>query len=779
MRGPGTANLTSNGQLDVYIQKMDTAGDFLWARSFGGSSSDQGYSIFVDDRDNVFATGSFQGTVDFDPGPGTVNLTSSGFDDVFILKMDANGNFLWVRSFGNNENGISYSIAVDQSGNVLTTGYFRGTVDFDPGPGTANLTANINDDVFVHKLDSLGNFIWARAFGSTGQDGSRSVSVDALGNVYTSGSFQGTVDFDPGPGTSNLTSIGGRDAFVHKMDPQGNLLWVSSFGGTSSTSALSTAIDHSGNVITTGSFAGTADFDPGPGTANLSTTGATDSDAFVQKMDSIGNYIWARSFIGIDAMEGHSINVDSSNNIYTTGYFRQTADFDPGVNTSNLTSNGSYDAFLQKMDSSGQFAWAVSFGSSGFDQAYSSGLDYAGNVYTAGYFIGTADFDPGTGINNLTSAGSNDAFLQKLSQCFPNAGTDIVSACDSYTWIDGNTYSTSNNTAIFTLTNAAGCDSVVTLDLTILNTTSGTDVQTACDSYTWIDGNTYSTSNNTATYTLTNAAGCDSVVTLNLTINNSNTGSETITSCDSYTWPANGNTYNSTGTYTTTLTNVAGCDSVVTLNLTINNSNTGSETITSCDNYTWPANGNTYNSTGTYTTTLTNIAGCDSVVTLNLTINTVSDVTTAVSGITISANNTNASYIWLDCDNGYSVIAGETNQSYTPSANGNYAVELTENGCADTSACVTITSVGIIENTFNEGVTLYPNPTDGLFSIEFKSSQENITLSIMDASGKLIGTNNYNQVGLIEYELDQPKGIYLIEVSDGENQRSLIRLIKQ
>ena len=123
----------------------------------------------------------------------------------------------------------------------------------------------------------------------------------------------------------------------------------------------------------------------------------------------------------------------------------------------------------------------------------------------------------------------------------------IFTECDTYTWIDGNTYTSSNNTATFTLTNVAGCDSVVTLDLTINNSNNGVDTQVHCDTYTWIDGNTYTSSNNTATFTLTNVAGCDSVVTLNLTINNSTTSIDDVTACDSYTW--NDSTYTQSGTY--------------------------------------------------------------------------------------------------------------------------------------------------------------------------------------------------------------------------------------
>ena len=165
-------------------------------------------------------------------------------------------------------------------------------------------------------------------------------------------------------------------------------------------------------------------------------------------------------------------------------------------------------------------------------------------------------------------------------------GVDVQIACDSYTWIDGNTYTSSNNTATHTLTNSLGCDSVVTLDLTINNSTTGVDVQIACDSYTWIDGNTYTSSNNTATHTLTTSSGCDSVVTLNLTINNSTTGMDIQIACDSYTW-IDGNTYtssNNTATYI--LTNSLGCDSVVTLNLIITNTPPAplANTVNSCEN---------------------------------------------------------------------------------------------------------------------------------------------------------------------------------------------------
>lgn len=246
------------------------------------------------------------------------------------------------------------------------------------------------------------------------------------------------------------------------------------------------------------------------------------------------------------------------------------------------------------------------------------------------------DFGDGNSSNavspthSYTSCGMHEVTLVVINSC----GNDTIKhsvntayldnrvACNSFTWIDGITYTINNNTATDTLTNHLGNDSIILLNLIIKHSTTGTDVKTACDSYTWIDGITYTTSNNTATYTITNTAGCDSVISLNLTIKHSSTGTDVKSACNSYTW-INGVTYtssNNTASYT--LPNSAGCDSIITLNLNINYSTTGTDIETAFNSYTW-INGVTYtsnNNTATYT--ISNAAGCDSVITLNLTIQT-------------------------------------------------------------------------------------------------------------------------------------------------------------
>jgi len=202
------------------------------------------------------------------------------------------------------------------------------------------------------------------------------------------------------------------------------------------------------------------------------------------------------------------------------------------------------------------------------------------------------------------------------------ANTSNITSCDSYTWpVNGNTY-----TASGIHTYPSPCPPYTeTLNLTITNSTTSTDVQVHCDSYIWIDGNTYIASNNTATFTTINAAGCDNVANLNLTINNSTSNATTITACNSYIWAVDGNTYSASGTYTNLITDpLTGCNHTETLVLTISNFTTNTHVQTACNTYTWPAplgDGSAYTTSGTYTHTSTNAVGCIHTETLNLTIN--------------------------------------------------------------------------------------------------------------------------------------------------------------
>ncbi|WP_066757063.1 T9SS type A sorting domain-containing protein [Crocinitomix algicola] len=364
-------------------------------------------------------------------------------------------------------------------------------------------------------------------------------------------------------------------------------------------------------------------------------------------------------------------------------------------------------------------------------------------------------------------------------------GTDVQTACGSYEWIDGVTYTESIDDVLFTIVGGAvnGCDSIVTLDLTINEVVTGTDVQTACGSFEWIDGVTYTESIDDVTFTIVGGAvsGCDSIVTLDLTINEAVTGTDVQTACGSYEW-IDGVTYTESVddvTYTIEGGAINGCDSIVTLDLTINEIATGTDVQEACISFEW-INGETYTESVddvTYTIEGGAANGCDSIVTLNLTILTV-DVTVTVTDPTITANATDATYQWLDCADDFTLIDGANEQEFIASENGEYAVQITsENGCIDTSACVTIATVGIEENFAIQMSKVYPNPATGLFYVEVESEQVS-SVKVYSITGELIYVNNSLTTEISTIDLSGLTGTYVVEITTANN-REMHRIILQ
>jgi hypothetical protein len=205
------------------INKSD-AQNFLWAKGMGGTSYDNGLSIATDGSGSVYTTGYFQGTADFDPGPGTYTLAAFGGTDIFVTKSDASGNLVWAKQIGGPNYDYARSITVTGTGKVYLTGYFAATADFDTGAGVYNLTSTGSADIFVCKLDGNGALVWAKQMGGTSDDYAYSIALDGLENVYTTGLYQGTADFNPSASISNLTSAGSTDIFVSKLDLNGNFI---------------------------------------------------------------------------------------------------------------------------------------------------------------------------------------------------------------------------------------------------------------------------------------------------------------------------------------------------------------------------------------------------------------------------------------------------------------------------------------------------------------------------------------------------------------------------
>lgn len=461
--GPGVFNLESHGSRDVFIQKLDSLGNFVWAKNMGGLNHANGFSIAIDANENVYSTGIYSGDADFDPGTGVHNLMGYGVMDMYVQKLDANGDFVWAHNFSS---GVNYgrTIILDDNANLYLTGTYIGPTDFDPGSGIVNLTEYGSHDVFVQKLDTDGNLVWVVGFGGSSSEEGYGLDRDNQGNIYVSGRFEGTADFDPGPGVFNIDAAGSADVFTVKLDSLGEFEWATSFGGSGYDNSTALKIDGNGDVYTIGNFENTVDIDPGLGTFNLTSHG--NFDGFIQKLDSEGNFIWATQTGGNDWDNIYDLEIDVDNNLNIIGFYSSIVDFDPGSNVENLTSNGNTDIFIQKLNASGEFIWAESFGGIGREIGMSISIDDSRNIYISGSFENTVDYDPSSNNFDVTSQGYDDIFLCKYKSCGTySIDTQVVNG--PFTWIDGETYLESTNTPQMTLTNINGCDSIVTLNLTV------------------------------------------------------------------------------------------------------------------------------------------------------------------------------------------------------------------------------------------------------------------------------------------------------------------------
>jgi hypothetical protein len=407
--GFGGTHLTSVGSEDIAVLKLSNSGKWLWAKSAGGSNSDQAGAIALDAKGNALLTGTFTGSINF----GSTNLISSGnTDNLAVAKISSDGTWSWAR----NASGSGSGLAVDASGNAVVTGTFTGSTTY----GSTTLASNDNTTtLFVAKTNAT-SWLWATQADTGASTDITATVADTSGNTLIVGSFSGIASF----GNSTLASAGESDGFVAKRDASGNWLWAKKLGGTARDRTTSVALDASGNILLTGSFSGTASF----GTTTLSSTAPYGTQLFVAKLNATGNWLWTRAPTGVDAsFEGSgSVATDGSGNILLTGGFSGTASF----GTTSLTSTTQYGTqlFVSKLDATGNWLWAKAATGAGEAQGRDIKLDRSGNALVTGYFTGTASF----GNTNLSS---NDQYTY-------NVFVTKLDAAGSWLWAKGASSST-------------------------------------------------------------------------------------------------------------------------------------------------------------------------------------------------------------------------------------------------------------------------------------------------------------------------------------------------
>ncbi len=374
---------------DIFTAKYDSNGNLMWMKGIGGGGDDIGWGIAIDKNKNIYVAASFQDTLNL---PNDT-LISSGYLDVLIAKYNSNGVFQWAKKAGGNLGDYAYAVAVDSHDDIYLTGSFFGNAIF----GTTGLSSRGLNDIFLAKYDTDGNLLWAKNEGGSKfeDDEAYAIAIDKNDNIYLTGKFGDTAYF----AGDTLISRGTSDIFIAQFTTDGNLNWIKQAGGTDTDMGQGISTDKSGNIYTTGYFGTTSSF----GSEQVMSNGF--SDIFITKYDANGNELWVKSAGSTTSDEGAGIAVDANNKIYVTGYFTKT----PTFGSQTIVSNGSYDIYLTCIDSVGNFQWAKAIGSIGTDASSSIKIDTANNIFIAGTFYDTCNFDNVT----VKSAGSKDSFVAK------------------------------------------------------------------------------------------------------------------------------------------------------------------------------------------------------------------------------------------------------------------------------------------------------------------------------------------------------------------------------
>lgn len=382
-------------------------------------------TVFIKDmktdvNNDVVVAGSFDGWIDFDPGPGVAAASSQGpfNSDGFVARYSSTGAFLWVTTTGSMTTENYDHLVLDQNGDIIVYGTFYGNYDMDPGPGTSTATLHGNQycDIMLVRFTSSGSFIWGRAFGGTHNEFTNDMAIDANGNIIIVGSFTDECDLDPTAGVTYLYATGGNsdyDIFCSSFSSSGNFNWGWNIGTPASDNPYSVAVDVDGYVYIGGRFNGTIDFDPSPAQYPVTHSYA----GFLAKYTPAGNFAWTKIFDwAVD-----QVNINAQQNVYLAMNYATSFDADPGAGTTMLPWVAGYEVGLICLDTAGNFLRSGSITGPANQMLGDADVDMNGNFYFCGQFESAADFDPGTGTTLLTPATWRDAFVVSV-----NAQLDLV-----------------------------------------------------------------------------------------------------------------------------------------------------------------------------------------------------------------------------------------------------------------------------------------------------------------------------------------------------------------
>lgn len=386
----GSTLLESNGAEDILIAKYSPEGDVLWAQSAGGNSKDVAHAITIDNMDNVIATGTFFDTTYFS---NSGRFISAGFSDVFLTKLNGEGEFLWSQHIGGPQGDYSNSVAADSSNNIIYAGFFSQETEI----ADTMIYGSDNRNILIAKFAENGALKWAKHFPATDEIHVYEVKTDKNDNIYLAGAYQRQISFID----TTLQNNALMDAFVVKLDSFGELKWVNAFGANEHDMCFAMTLDSNNGIIITGGFSGSVSF----GETILYTPYRL--NIFTAKMDESGSFEWAKQgFHLIGQSLALDISTDRNNNVYLTGFFTDSLQFENYI----FDSMGETDAFIAKYNHAGQLAWAKQIGGKGPDMGTGIRKNSRDKILLNGYFSDAVNFDS----HVLTSNGNRDIFIASL-----------------------------------------------------------------------------------------------------------------------------------------------------------------------------------------------------------------------------------------------------------------------------------------------------------------------------------------------------------------------------
>ena len=750
----GQTTVSSTGNADIFVKKLDANGNIVWGHSFGGTSKDEALDVSVDAAGNVLVVGTFRNTVNFSPGTNNYILTSKGSSDAFVMKLDPNGTTQWVQTFGGTSLDEAYGVVCDASSNVYVTGLFRSTASVGSDPNSS-VTSNGGRDAFVLKLAADGSFQWIRHFGGTSDDRAFDIDLAPNGDIVTTGIFKGSVDFDPGTGTAMFSSHGLNDVFVERLDANGDFVWAQAIQGDQDNKGTTVKTDANGNVFVGGEYSGTVTPEQNGG---HSTTAYGNKDGFLVKYHADGSLAWIKSIGGFSNEGITDLFVSQQDEVFLTGYFFGAFDIDP---TQSLTATASQDIFFAKYDNDGNFQTALSYGGVSIETPEKIWVDAATNIYTVGTYYGAdVDFDPGIQVSMLANQGLYDGYTQKLSMCTQadvpafSTSADVVCAGSpvQFDIVSGNL-----NGAAQWIWRKDDCNGTVV--------GQGTSVTVH--------------PTETTTYYIAGEGGCvtaPNCVSFTVTVLPTDTLEEQVSVCEgkAVTFP-DGSTINNVTSdmlHVSTLSNYLGCDSIVVTNVSVvPPMETELETmVCQGEDYTF-ADGTVQTITTdpvTHTSVLPAVNTCDSNVVETVT-PIILDATVSLNGSTLSVPNQVAEIQWMDCGT-QSLVPGANGHSFTPTASGTYAPVVSYGNCSVTGECTQVIVTGTQAPDWQAGVNLYPNPVSDYLNVDLGRRFAGGSVVVRNGTGEAIAT--YPLDGRRHLQVDMrgvPAGLYFLQVTEAES----------